>query len=206
MPTIERFLMDLGQENPNALGFSENLYAGRSRESNIRKHNLLTYLKKMKTLNPKLLLLGEAPGYKGCRYTGIPFSSEYILAYHPFFKGSEFRYINKRLETEQSSTIVWEILQDFNIKPLIWNIYPFHPYDGISFNTNRTPNDLELEKGKNILLKLLQIFKIETIAAVGRKPESKIKDLGINYQYIRHPANGGKNQFAKGIKEIMEQA
>lgn len=205
MYSIKTFIEGLENENLNEIGFSENLYAGNSKESMIRKHNLLTYLMKMKSLNPKLLLLGEAPGYKGCRLTGIPFTSESILANHAFFKNLDFHFINDKLESEQSATIVWNVLQDYREKPLIWNIFPFHPYDGKNQNTNRTPNENELELGKVYLLKLLDIFNIEIIAAVGRKPESKIKEVSIKSHYVRHPANGGKTKFINGINKIMSQ-
>lgn len=205
MHTIEKFIKDLENENLNKIGFSENMYAGDNKESLIRKQNLLIYLLKMKSLNPKFLLLGEAPGYKGCRLTGIPFTSEKILAKHSFFRDCDFQFISNNLESEQSATIVWNVLQNFDKKPLIWNIFPFHPYDGKDFKTNRTPNEKELEIGKEYLLKLLDIFKIDTIAAVGRKPESKIKDIKIKSQYVRHPANGGKMEFVKGINIIMNQ-
>ena len=75
MYSIEEFIQELANERTDKLGFSENLYAGNTRESIIRKHNLLTYLTKMKSVNPRILLLGEAPGHKGCRLTGIPFTS-----------------------------------------------------------------------------------------------------------------------------------
>jgi len=54
------------------------------------------------------------------------------------------------------------------------------------------------------VIKLLQIFEIETIGAVGRKAESKLKDIGIRYQYIRHPSNGGKKKFIEGINKLIE--
>jgi hypothetical protein len=203
MISIEQFIRDLGNENLDKYRFSENLYAGNSKESVIRKHNLLIYLENMKSLKPRLLLLGEAPGYKGCRLTGVPFTSEKILANHLFFKDFDFQFINKKLESEQSATIVWNVLQDLKSKPLIWNIFPYHPYNGNDYQSNRTPNENELELGKNYLIKLLEFFEIEIIAAVGRKPESKLKDMGIEYKYVRHPANGGKNKFVDGINEII---
>ena len=203
MYSIEEFIQELANERTDKLGFSENLYAGNTRESIIRKHNLLTYLTKMKSVNPRILLLGEAPGHKGCRLTGIPFTSERVLANHSFFQGLDFHFINEDLECEQSATIVWNVLQNFTDKPLIWNIFPFHPYDGINFNTNRTPNETELELGKEYVLKLLQIFNIDTIVACGRKPESKLKGININHKYVRHPANGGRKKFVEGLTEIM---
>ena len=205
MRNIENFIKDLENAEIDKIGFSENLYAGKNNESSIRNHNLRTYLQRMKSLNPKILLLGEAPGYKGCRLTGVPFTSEKILANHLFFKNSDYQFINEKLESEQSATIVWNVLQDIDNKPLIWNIFPFHPFDGKDYCTNRTPNETELELGKEFLKKLLQIFNIEIIAAVGRKPESKLKELNVRYQYVRHPANGGKNKFIEGISGIMKQ-
>jgi len=204
MNQIEKFIEDLGNENNGKLGFSENLYFGDSRESLIRKHNLLTYFVHMKKLKPKILLLGEAPGYKGCRLTGVPFTSEKILSNHLFFKELNFQFINNNFESEQSATIVWNALNDFENKPLIWNIFPFHPYDGKDFSTNRTPNENELELGQKILMKLLEIFEIEIIVAVGRKSELKVKELNRTSTYVRHPANGGKNKFVAGINEIFK--
>jgi len=33
----------------------------------------------MSKINPSILFLGEAPGYKSCRLTGVPFLSERVL-------------------------------------------------------------------------------------------------------------------------------
>jgi hypothetical protein len=204
MHNIISFIKDLENTEINNLGYSVNLYANDD-NSLIRKHNLETYLKQMKSLKPRLLLLGEAPGYKGCRLTGVPFTSEKILANNSFFKDIDYKFINERFESEQSATIVWDALNEFDYKPLIWNIFPFHPYDGKDYNSNRPPNERELELGEKHLLKLLEIFEIDTIVAVGRKPESKLKGIDIRSEYVRHPANGGKNKFVEGIKNIMNR-
>jgi len=90
-------------------------------------------------------------------------------------------------------------LDNYTNKPLIWNILPFHPHD----TSNRTPNEKELEMGKMYLNLLLNIFSIDKIIALGRKPESKLKGFGYHYSYIRHPANGGKNKFVKGLKKVL---
>lgn len=137
--------------------------------------------------------------------TGVPFTSEKILANNSFFKDFGFQFINEKLESEQSATIVWSVLENLRYIPLIWNIFPYHPYNGNDYHSNRTPNENELELGKNYLIKLLGIFEIDIIAAVGRKPESKLKDIGIEYKYIRHPANGGKSEFIDGINQIFTE-
>ena len=56
-----------------------NQYSYLHEENSIRRRNLLLYLRQMELLNPRILLVGEAPGYQGCRLTGVPFTSEYIL-------------------------------------------------------------------------------------------------------------------------------
>lgn len=204
MNNIETFISRLSNV-PKTNG-TTNLYFGDSQQSKIRKNNLRVYLTKMKDINPKFLILGEAPGYKGCRLTGIAFTSEKVLFENPFFKNEPIQFINeqKKPESEISATIVWTELLKFNEKPLIWNIFPFHPHATDNIRTNRTPTQTELDEGKNFLIQLLEIFEIQKILALGRKPESQLSDIEIQSTYIRHPANGGKNQFIAGLKNEMK--
>lgn len=206
MNQVKKFIELLAKQRLYELGFSENLYKGKSFESSIRKWNLELYLDKMKQENPKTLLLGEAPGYKGCKLTGIPFSSEKIIYHNDFFSDKEYKFVNRKegLEGEQSATIVWEELSKYKIKPLIWNIFPFHPFKENNLNSNRTPNKMELRLGKEILIELLKIFKISNFLAVGRKPELMLKEINIQALYIRHPANGGKKDFCLGLSEYLK--
>lgn len=182
-----------------------NLYFGDSIDSKIRRHNLKIYLNKMLTLNPQLMVLGEAPGYKGCRLSGIAFTSERILSGNMFFKNEPFQFINPRnkLEGEISATIVWDAISKLNVNPVIWNIYPFHPHVAENTKSNRTPTKIELEEGKHFLCELLRIFDIKKIIAVGRKAESQITGIGLPFSYIRHPANRGKVDFLNGFSQNL---
>lgn len=204
MKEIDLFIKKLTEQTE--LSGVTNIYAGKSEESQIRKQNLKLYLEIMADLKPSYLLLGEAPGYKGCRLTGVPFSSEKILATNDFFNNQGFNCINElqNLESEISATIIWNELENYTNKPLIWNIFPFHPHELKNNKTNRTPNKIELELGKGYLIQLLEIFDIKKIIALGRKPESQINDLDLNFAYVRHPANGGKNKFINGLKIEMK--
>ena len=183
-----------------------NLYFGDNHESEIRRNNLKVYLNKMKTLNPKYLILGEAPGYKGCRLSGIAFTSEKVLSKNDFFKNELIQFINDKhnYESEISATIVWSEISKLIDKPLIWNIFPFHPHSTNDTKTNRTPTKIELEEGKSFLNDLLEIFEIKKIIALGRKPESQLEKIGLPFSYIRHPANGGKNDFVNGLCAEMK--
>lgn len=204
MKKIDQFIQKLAEQIVS--DETTNLYFGNSRESEIRRENLRLYLNKMTEIKPTKLLLGEAPGYKGCGITGIAFSSERILTENEFFKDQGFRCINKhpKIESEISATIVWNELENYPSKPLIWNIFPFHPHTKTDKRTNRTPNKEELAIGVEFLIELLKIYEIDKIIALGRKSESKIKDFGYEYVYLRHPANAGKNKFVSGIKNELE--
>ncbi|MEO1217222.1 MAG: uracil-DNA glycosylase [Bacteroidota bacterium] len=190
----------------------ENLYRGNSKASILRRHNLRVYLERMKTLKPRSLLLGEAPGYRGCKLSGVPFSCEALLFQpdnHPVF-GEAYGYqcLSKgELERERSAFMVWEELNKFGEVPLIWNIFPFHPHLKENPKSNRGPRVAEMKIGQAFIKRLIKMYPIERIAAVGRKAYfglDDIKDLSIEYQYVRHPSYGGKADFVKGIKAFME--
>ncbi|WP_207653606.1 hypothetical protein [Clostridium peptidivorans] len=74
---IETFVEELAliETMPNVY----NQYSYEQEENFIRRENLMIYLKQMYKLKPKIILVGEAPGYRGCRLTGVPFTSEHLL-------------------------------------------------------------------------------------------------------------------------------
>ena len=82
--TLPQRVSDLNQfvENLARAKLSSNAcnqYSYEVSTNSIRRHNLLLYLQQMLIFNPQILLVGEAPGYRGCRLTGVPFTSELIL-------------------------------------------------------------------------------------------------------------------------------
>lgn len=56
-----------------------NQYAGDTAAAAVCRRNLAAYLRVMQAQRPTVLLLGEAAGYRGCRLTGVPFTSEAVL-------------------------------------------------------------------------------------------------------------------------------
>ena len=188
-----------------------NQYAYTCEENAIRRENLLTYLKEMYRLKPKVMLVGEAPGYRGCRLTGVPFTSEYLLMHNieglDLFgraKGYRLAVEKEKLLREATATIIWRTLIEQDMMAVAWNAFPFHPHKNGNGETNRTPLKKELEIGKKSLLKMIEMFNIEKIIAVGNKAEENLSSLNIICQKVRHPAQGGKNEFITGIREIKE--
>lgn len=48
------------------------------------------------------------------------------------------------------------------------------------------------------------MFSIEKVIAMGNKAEESLNKLGIGCEKVRHPAQGGKNEFVDGIRSIKE--
>ncbi|WFA08282.1 uracil-DNA glycosylase [Tissierella sp. Yu-01] len=206
---LKRFIEELAaiEVTPNVY----NQYSYEYDESAIRRNNLYIYLTQMKKLKPSMLLVGEAPGYRGCRLTGVPFSSEYILMNNindiDIFgveKGYRLICDKDKLIKEATATIIWDTLIQYDIKALGWNAFPFHPHKEGNYESNRTPLKKELTIGEKPLLQLIEIFNIKNIVAVGNKAEESLNKLGLNCIKVRHPAQGGKNDFVRGIIKIME--
>lgn len=206
---LKDFVEDLASMNvtPNVY----NQYSYEHQENSIRRDNLLIYLKQMYNLKPKVIFVGEAPGYRGCRLTGVPFTSEHLLmnnieGLELFGKENGYRLAleKEKILKEATATIIWSTLTEHNIMALAWNAFPFHPYKKGNGESNRTPTKKELLSGEKPLLKIIKMYNIETVVAVGNKAEENLRNLNINCTKVRHPAQGGKNEFVKGIKEIKE--
>jgi uracil-DNA glycosylase len=167
----------------------------------IRRNNLIQYLLLMYKQKPKVLLVSEAPGYLGMKLTGVPFSSERTLLTHPFYSSNKKIKVEFNGITEQSATIVWNVLDATGYIPLMFPAFPFHPNKAGNPESNRPPTDAELAIGEKYLKELVEFFCIKNFLAVGRKAESTLLKMNICAPYVRHPANGGSNKFRAGLEE-----
>jgi hypothetical protein len=188
-----------------------NQYSYDYKESSIRRDNLLIYLQEMSKIKPKILLVGEAVGYRGSRLTGVPFTSEHLLVNNIngldlFGKKKGYRLVSEKdkLIKEATATIIWSTLVKYELIMLAWNAFPFHPYKEGNKGSNRTPIKKELQIGEKSLMKIIEMFNIDQVVAMGNKAEESLSKLGISCIKVRHPAQGGKNQFEEGIKLIKE--
>ena len=204
---INNFIEELASFKSSSNLFNQ--YSYELNANSIRRNNLFLYLQQMVNLNPKMLLVGEASGYRGCRLTGVPFTSEYILlnGLEPIGLFGEHRGYQKtdefeKLWKEASASIVWETLVKGLYIPLIWNAVPFHPFQGENPLSNRKPTKTEIAMGKVFLEELIQLFDIKIIIAVGNIAESTLKTMGLACKKVRHPSYGGKTMFINGIREV----
>lgn len=189
-----------------------NQYSDEHPESSIRRANLLLYLKQMDKVKPKIMLVGEAPGYRGSRLTGVPFTSEHLLMHNMegltlFGKENGYRLPvpKDKLLKEATATIIWNTVLEKDLMILSWNAFPFHPHKLGNEKSNRTPLKKELLIGEKFLLELIDLFDIEIVVAMGNKAYESLSKLGIECQKVRHPAQGGKKEFVEGMERVKEQ-
>lgn len=188
-----------------------NQYSHANELNAVRRHNLALYLRRMAEVKPKVLLVAEAPGYRGMRLTGVPFTSPSLVrigidSFALFGETRGYRSPSEHphIQKEQSGTIVWQTLQDNKALPLIWNAFPFHPHLPGKPLSNRTPTAKELEIGLAFLREMIGLYAIVQVVAIGNKAYDSLNRLGFACEKVRHPAQSGKNQFVEGICRILQ--
>jgi uracil-DNA glycosylase len=156
------------------IGTTYNQYA----DSPLRRERLAVYLERRR--EARLLLVGEAAGYRGGRVSGIAFTSE--------------RQLTGIGPAEATATIVHRVLTELGIEEevLLWNVVPTHPGTECS---NRRPTTAEVAAG---LPFLGELARDRHVLPVGRLAESA---LGIHG--IRHPSHGGAQAFRSGLVEWL---
>lgn len=212
MKKISQFIDNLASIETNDTVFNQYSSDDNFLYASVTKSNLLCYLTAMADIKPKTILVGEAPGYKGCRLTGIPFTSESIMASGNF---DLFNYdeqsqaamadLNWKPQKESTATIIWSTFKELDFYPLLWNACPFHPFaKGIS-KSNRKPTNDEINLyGKKAFADLCSLFSIEYFVAVGNSAEYALNNFGIKqHEKLPHPSYGNKNTFVTGLTKLV---
>lgn len=168
----------------------------------LRRKNLRSYLDAF-TSRPRVLLLAEAPGPWGCRFSGVPLVSESQLADPTFPIHGTPTSLAPTPHSEYSANIVWKHLGPYFPSFFIWNTVPFHPYKPDQPLSIRTPTRNEILAYSTLVDGMIALLRPEQILAIGRKAEDVLGQLGRPCRYIRHPSQGGALRFAEGIQEVF---
>jgi hypothetical protein len=162
----------------------------------------------------RVMLLGEAPSHRGCRFSGIAFCSETELTQKADLVARRTLALTSRdaevkPQRERSAAVIWSEIERAG-KPfevVLWNAFPWHPYladEGDAKagpcgpSSNRKPRLGEVAQGRFALEALmrcfprrLQVFAVGKVAEEALARWETIECAG----YIRHPAQGGEALF-----------
>lgn len=169
-----------------------------------RRENLEAYLERVGS--PRLVLLGEALGFRGGRFSGIAFTSERQLAGPDGrrlpWAGLPFRATrrNPALWLEPSGSVVWGALGGEARGALLWNTFPWHPHAGKGPLSNRTPERGLVTANLHVLERLLAELGSTRVFAVGRTAQAALGTLGVEAPALRHPAHGGAGLFRQQLR------
>jgi uracil-DNA glycosylase len=181
---------------------------GDTHENAIRRRNLRLYLEQLDAIGPRSVLVGEAVSHRGGNLTGIAFCSETIMldgvTHGANVVLGEFHGYRKATpgpirSTEASATMVWQTIRHIQPLPLLWNAFPFHPFNSGKPLSNRVPTASELLIGQPFIEMLIQFFPIEKVLAVGNQASTSLTRMGVSHEKLRHPSMGGKKKFVEGM-------
>jgi hypothetical protein len=213
---FDSFVSDLGETEVGDRACNQfSRISGELHWNAIRRRNLRLYLDQMADIHPKLLLIGEAVSYRGGRLTGIAFVSESVMLAGVETRngrilgaGSGYRKATAgpKLSTEASATMVWGTIRDIAPLPLLWNAFPFHPFQPGNPLSNRAPSAAELLLGEKFIARLMRLFAFEQVVAIGNSASLSLQRMHIEHTKVRHPSQGGKNLFVDGMARLSQHS
>jgi uracil-DNA glycosylase len=182
----------------------------------IRRKHLAAYFRE-RLGKARLAIVGEALGYRGGHFSGIPMTSERMLLrkQRHIVAGIKPRRTSKPSVcpdgfSEPTATIVWGALLKIGVLPdefVLWNAFPWHSFDPRhGLLSNRTPNKSEQISGRPVLKAFLELFVCEQIVALGKIAGAQLEQLDVNAHCVRHPASGGAKLFRQQIAKIVYEA
>jgi len=184
-----------------------------SHSTAIRRKHLAVYFRE-RLGKARLAIVGEALGYRGGHFSGIPMTSERMLL-------SKERHIVASIKprrtskpsvcpdgfSEPTATIVWGALLKIGVLPeefVLWNAFPWHSFDPRrGLLGNRMPNKSEQLSGRPVLKAFLELFPCEQIVALGKIAAAQLEQLRVNAYCVRHPASGGAKIFREQMARIL---
>jgi hypothetical protein len=121
-----------------------------------------------------VVLVGEAPGKEGARWSGVPFTSQ--------------RQMSGSGPAEATATIMQRVLSDLRCEHdvLLWNASMLFAAG------NRNPLKAEVVACSALLER---VCRSRTVLAVGR-----VAEAATGAVYIRHPSHGGGPRFSEELR------
>lgn len=170
-----------------------------------RRENLRRYLKAIR--DPRYALIGIAPGWRGARFTGVPFTDEDRLC----FPGSCYDRTSRseRAYREATAGVVMDVL-GARSDVICWNICPWHCHEAGNPLSNADPDSEVIGHGREALEFLFaRLYPNAQAVAVGQLAARELASLRVNGKPVaiaaelRHPSHGGANDFRRQARELL---
>ena len=155
---------------------------------------------------PEALIVAEAPGPWGCRFSGVPLVSESQLLAPDFpldGRPTSLRAIHGEPLREYSGGIYWGALLPHWGRFWTWNAVPFHPHKPGDPLTIRAPRVREIRQFAGALAAVVDAVRPRRVVALGRVGERALAAIGVESRYVRHPSQGGATLFREGMAEVF---
>jgi hypothetical protein len=190
-----------------------------SHAASIRRAQLTAYLSE-RMASATTVLIAEAPGYQGARFSGMAMTSERIVlnnhasvrAHHVWRHSTGQRTsrpdVARAGETgmnEPTATVVWSHLLQAGFDShscVLWNTFAFHPHRPNAPMTNRTPTPTEVALAAPLLHAFLALFPTCRVVALGKIAHGALSAMGVTALSVRHPSMGGATQFRAQMQAL----
>jgi uracil-DNA glycosylase len=170
----------------------------------IRRENLKVYVSHFDR-RPTILLIGEAPGPKGCRFSGVAFTSEFQLVSRSLSFAGRQSSSRPKPYKEPSATTFWGAMEGFESHAFVWNCVPFHPHQEDNPLSIRAPTTAEIREHAHILRGVVDVVQPRHVVSIGNHAAHSLRELGIPAQHVRHPSHGGAAEFRAGVRRILAE-
>lgn len=169
------------------------------------------------------VLIAEAPGCNGAKFSGIAMTDERTLlgkkTSAPFAQGDviditaeQTSVIQKQLSNgagmnEPTSTVLYNFLYMNNVDPRLvvtWNAFPFHPHKQGDLMSNRAPKLYEVEASQYIQREFFSLFSGLKVIAIGNYAKELMDEMNVECQRVRHPSYGGAKVFTDFLEATIQ--
>jgi uracil-DNA glycosylase len=174
---VSSFIDDLARAR---IGHTFNFYRV-GRRADLLRRRLADYLTSRAAA--EILLVAEAPGYRGTRISGVPLTSE--------------RQLTGDGPAEATATIVHRVLAELGLEDavLLWNVVPTHPYRPGEPQSNRPPTRREIAAAAPFVAALARRRRVVTVG--------RLAQAALGGPYVRHPSHGGGTEFREGLVRVL---
>ena len=175
----------------------------------LRRENLISVLKAAMNLGVDSVWVGQEPGHKGARRTGLALTDDRTLDdMSKMFGGALVaRATRPSHMREDTAHAAWKVLSQLDCRVFPWNVFPLHSHEQGKPLSNRKHDSKERAVGIPFLCDILTMLKPGRIVAIGAIAEdvvlcdtdvcaalARVPESPKCYA-VRHPARGGEGEF-----------